>query len=77
MNTPFIIPADDNGETVWRDEQIGYLLVARSFEAVLRLQQQLTLLFLVFAGGILGASIALLIVLVGIPAWRNRQAENG
>lgn len=77
VNTPFIIPADDNGETVWRDEQIGYLLVARSFEAVLRLQQQLTLIFLVFAGGILGASIALLIVLVGIPAWRNRQAENG
>ncbi len=67
INTPLIV----------QDEARGYLLVARSFEAVINLQKQLTQLFFIFSGGILGASIALLIVLVGIPAWRNRQAENG
>lgn len=65
INTPLII----------QEEERGYLLVARSFEAVINLERQLTQLFFTFSAGILVASIALLIILVGIPAWRNRQAE--
>ncbi len=65
INTPLIV----------QGEERGYLLVARSFEAVINLERQLTQLFFTFSGAILGASIALLIFLVGIPAWRNRQAQ--
>lgn len=65
ISTPLII----------NEEPQGYIIVARSFEAVLNLQDQLTQLFFLFSGGILVASITLLVFLVGIPAWRERQAK--
>lgn len=59
------------------DEVEGYLLVGRSFNAVLSLQQQIANTFFLFSGGILGVIVVLLIVLIGIPALRNRsQADS-
>lgn len=54
---------------------IGYLFVGRSFAAVINLQNQIANTFFVFSGGILVVIIVLLIVLVGIPAIRNRSAS--
>lgn len=59
------------------DEEVqGYLLVGRSFSAVLSLQQQIANLFFQFSGGIIVVIVILLIVLIGIPALRNRSQNS-
>jgi|GEM_PF-5640628 len=51
----------------------GYLFVARSFDAVINLQEDISNLFFIFSGGIIAVTVILLIALVGIPALRNRS----
>ncbi|MGJ3238063.1 MAG: toll/interleukin-1 receptor domain-containing protein [Anaerolineae bacterium] len=55
------------------DAEQGFLFVADSFEAVLALQDQIVLTFLIFSGAILALVIVLVLMLVGVPAWRERQ----
>lgn len=60
---------------IFDDEVQGYMLVARSFEAVESVKDQLSILFISFSVVILIASITLLVFLVGIPMLRERQHQ--
>ncbi len=63
ITTPFTIA----------DEEIGFIFLGDSFEAVLDVQEQIGRLVFIFSSVISGVVVLLLLVLVGIPAWRNRN----
>lgn len=64
-----------NQALIFDDEVQGYIIVARSFEAVQAVKDQLSFLFISFSVVILLASITLLVFLVGLPALRERQEQ--
>ena len=64
-----------NQSLIFDDEVQGYIIVARSFEAVQAVKEQLSFLFISFSVVILIASILLLVFLVGIPILRERQRQ--